>query len=83
MTDADVLAVYRQLAGHAGGDGTGTDTDGPDAGTWAAFGTADGSAFVSGTTDVAFIRLQTTGTPDTTTVAGVTLAVVATFAPAR
>jgi hypothetical protein len=82
MTDADVLAVYRQLT-LTGGDGTGADVGGPDAGTWAGFGTADGTAFVSGTTDLAYIRLQTTGTPLTTTVSGVALAVVATFVAAR
>ena len=70
MTHADLLAVYRQL------------TTSPDVGTVAAFGTADGSAFESGVTDVVYFRLQTTGTPVTTTVSGVTLAVVATFAPA-
>jgi hypothetical protein len=82
MTDADLLAVYRQLT-QAGGAGTGADTDGPDAFTFAGFGTADGTAFVSGTTDVAFFRVQGTGTANTTTVSGVALAVVAIFAPAR
>jgi hypothetical protein len=82
MTDADLLAVYRQLT-QAGGDGTGTDTNGPDAFTFAGFGTADGSAFVSGTTDVVFFRVQGTGTADTATVSGVALAVVAIFAPAK
>jgi len=70
MTDADLLAVYRQL------------TTSPDVGTFAGFGTADGSAFESGVTDVVYFRLQTTGTPNLTTVSGVTLAAVAVFAPA-
>ena len=81
MTHTDLLAVYRQLT-LAGGDGTGTDTGGPDAFSFAGFGTADGSACVSGTTDVVFFRVQGTGTPNLTEVSGVTLAVVATFAPA-
>jgi hypothetical protein len=82
MTDADLLAVYRQLT-QAAGDGSGTDTDGADAFTFAGFGTADGTAFVSGTTDVVFFRVQGTGTANTTTVSGVALAVVAIFAPAQ
>jgi len=81
MTHADLLAVQAQLT-LAGGDGTGTDQDGPDAFTIAGVGTADGSAFVSGVTDVTYLRIQGTGTPNTTTVSGVTLAVVAVFAPA-
>jgi hypothetical protein len=40
--DADILAIYRQLT-VAGGSGTGTDIDGPDAFTVAAFGTATGT----------------------------------------
>jgi hypothetical protein len=81
MTHDDLTAVYRQLT-LAGGDGTGTDKTGPDAFTFAGFGTADGSAFVSGTTDVVYFRVQGTGTPNLTEVSGVTLAVVATFTPA-
>ena len=82
MTDADLLAVYRQLP-VSGGDGTGSDVGGPDAFTVAGFGTADGTAFVSGTTDVVYFRIQgSNGTPNTTTVSGVTLAVVAHFKPA-
>ena len=37
-------------------------TGSDDAFTVAGFGTADGSAFVSGTTDVVFVALQGTGT---------------------
>lgn len=81
MVDADLLAVIRQLT-VAGGDRSGTDTNGPDAFTIAGFGTADGSAFVSGTTDAVYFRLQGTGTPNLTEVSGVTLALVAVFAPA-
>jgi hypothetical protein len=85
LTDATLLAVYRQLTAITGtivrDPVTGNVRTGPDAGTSAAFGTADGSPFVSGTTTVAFLRFQTTGTPKTDTVDGATLAVVATFAP--
>lgn len=82
MVDADLLAVYRQLT-QAGGDGSGNDQDGPDAFTFAGFGTADGSAFESGVTDAVYFRIQGTGTPNLTSVSGVTLAQVAVFAPAR
>jgi len=81
MTNAELKAARAQLT-LAGGNGTGSDVNGPDAFTVAAFGTADGTAFVSSTTDVVYFRLQGTGTPDTTTIGGVVLAVVAVFAPA-
>jgi hypothetical protein len=81
MTDAELTAARNQLT-IAGGDGTGTDQGGPDAFTVAAVGTADGTAFVSGTTDVVYFRLQGTGTPNTTTLGDTTFAVVAVFAPA-
>jgi hypothetical protein len=80
----DLLKAYAQLT-QTGGDGTGFDQDGPDAGTFAALGTVDGTPFASGTTTAVFVRLQTTGTPKTTdiTVSGgdVKFEVVATFAP--
>ena len=82
MTDADLTAVRNQLT-LAGGDGTGSDQTGPDAFTVAAVGTADGSAFVSGTTDAVYLRVQGTGTPNLTAVSGVTLATVAVFTPAK
>ena len=81
MSDADVTAVRNQLT-LAGGNRSGTDTDGPDAFTIAAVGTADGSAFEAGVTDVVYFRVQGTGTPKLDTVSGVTLAKVAEFAPA-
>lgn len=80
VTHAVLRAVLDQLT-LAAGSGNGSDTNGPDAFTINAIGTADGSAFVSGTTTVVFIKAQGTGTPNTTTVSGATLAVVATFAP--
>jgi hypothetical protein len=82
IVHADLAAVYAQLT-LSGGDGTGTDINGPDAFTLSAVGTADGSDFVSGTTDVVFFKAQGTGTPNLTSVSGVTLAVVATFAPLK
>ena len=85
MTDANVKAMYNAIT-LAGGDGTGTDTGGPDAFTVAGFGTADGTAFVSGTTDVVFFRVQGSGgTFNTTTAAagtGATVTVEAVFKPA-
>lgn len=79
----DVLkAVYAQLT-LAGGDGTGSDQNGPDAFTLSSIGTAAGSEFVSGTTTVVFMKAQGTGTPNTTTVDGATIAVVATFEPRK
>ena len=59
-----------------------------DAFTVAAVGTADGSAFVSGTTDVVFLRAQGTGTytDDASNAHGVTGAVTTTeaiFVPAK
>jgi hypothetical protein len=82
MTNDDLLAVIRQIS-LAGGSGSGSDTNGPDAFTVAALGTADGTAFESGVTDVVYFRVQGSGgTIDTTTVSGVTLAVVAHFKPA-
>ena len=82
MTDAELLAARSQLT-LAGGDGSGTDQGGPDAFTVAAIGTANGTAFVSGTTDVVYFRLQGTGTPNTTTLGDTTFAVVAVFTPAQ
>ena len=85
ITDAVLAAVRAQLT-QAGGSGVGGavgDQNGPDAFTIAAIGTQDGSAFVSGTTTVVFLRAQGTGTPNLTTVSGATLAQVAEFTPAQ
>lgn len=72
---SELLALTKAL-GNAGGDGTGTDQNGPDAFTIAAVGTATGLGFkdVSGAivTDdgidtavqVIFLRVQGTGTVD-------------------
>ena len=76
MTHAEVKTIIDAIT-QAGGDGTGTDTGGPDAFTVAAVGTAAGTAFVSGTTDAIFLALQGTGTytPDASDAHGVTGAV--------
>ncbi len=72
MTEAELVSNLKAL-GNAGGDGTGTDKDGPDAFTVVGISDFDG-------TDPAYIILQGTGTPAAAPVAGFTLAVVATFA---
>lgn len=64
ITNNELYAIYNALT-IAGGDGTGTDTNGPDAFTIAAVGTANGAAFVSGTTQVVYMRVQGTGTLST------------------
>ncbi len=84
MTNDNLYAIYQAIT-LSGGDGTGSDTNGPDAFTVAGFGTANGSAFVSGTTDVVYFRVQGTGTFNTTTAAagtGATVTVEAIFTPA-
>ena len=63
---SELLAVYRTLTLAAGTPGYATpDLDGPDAFTSAAVGTADGTPFVSGTTEVVFLRAQGTGSVST------------------
>lgn len=84
MTDANVTAIRNAIT-QSGGSAGALPADTGDAFTVAAIGTADGSAFVSGTTDVLFMRVQGTGTFDTTDAAagtGATVTVEATFAPA-
>ena len=55
MTDAEVNTIVK---GIEAGNVNATD----DAGTIVGMGTANGSAFQSGTTDVLFLHIQTTGT---------------------
>lgn len=85
MTDANVTA-YRNAITQAGGVAGALPASTGDAFTIAAIGTANGAAFVSGTTGVLFMRVQGTGTFDTTDaaagVASTTVAIVAVFAPA-
>jgi hypothetical protein len=62
----ELLAIYRALTLAAGTPGYATpDLDGPDAFTSAAVGTATGTPFVSGTTEVVFLRVQGTGSLST------------------
>ena len=85
MTDANVTSIRNAITQSGGVAGALPASTG-DAFTVAAIGTADGSAFVSGTTDVLFMRVQGTGTFDTTDAAagigGCTVTVEAIFAPA-
>ena len=80
LTHADLKAVLAQLT-LAGGSGNGSDTNGPDAFTVNAMGTANGAAFSSGVTTVVFFKVQGDGTPNIGAVSGVTLATVAVFKP--
>ena len=70
-TEANLVAVLKALE-QAGGDGTGTDTGGPDAFTVVAGSDFDG-------TDPIYVVLQGTGTPASAPVTGFTVAVVATL----
>lgn len=84
MTDANVTAIRNAIT-QSGGSAGALPANTGDAFTVAAIGTADGSAFESGATDVLFMRVQGTGTFDTTDAAagtGATVTVEATFAPA-
>lgn len=85
MTDANVTAIRNAIT-LAGGVGGSLPANTGDAFTVAAIGTADGSAFVSGTTDVIYMRVQGTGTFNTTDAAagtGATVTVEAVFTPAK
>ena len=85
MTDANVTAIRNAITQAGGVAGTLPASTG-DAFTVAAIGTADGTPFVSGVTDVIFMRVQGTGTFDTTDAAagigGATVTVEAVFQPA-
>jgi hypothetical protein len=84
MTDANVTAIRNAIT-QAGGVAGALPANTGDAFTVAALGTADGSAFETGVTDVIFMRVQGTGTFNTTDAAagtGATVTVEATFAPA-
>ena len=85
MTDANVTTIRNAIT-LAGGSAGALPANTGDAFTVAAIGTADGSAFVSGTTDVLYMRVQGTGTFDTTDAAagigGCTVTVEAVFTPA-
>lgn len=84
MTDANVTAIRNAIT-LAGGVAGVLPANTGDAFTVAAIGTADGSAFASGVTDVIFMRVQGTGTFNTTDAAastGATVTVEAIFTPA-
>jgi len=84
MTHDDLNAIYNAIT-QSGGVAGSLPADTGDAFTVAAVGTANGSAFVSGTTDVLYFRVQGTGTFNTTDAAagtGATVTVEAVFAPA-
>ena len=84
MTDANVTSIRNAIT-LAGGVAGALPSNTGDAFTVAAIGTANGAAFESGVTDVLYMRVQGTGTFDTTDAAagtGATVTVEATFAPA-
>jgi len=86
MTDAELNTIIKGIT-QAGGSGSGTDVNGEDAFTVAAVGTSNGAAFVSGTTDVVFLRVQGTGTltadgSDAYGVTGAVTTIEAIFTPA-
>ena len=85
MTDANVTTIRNAITQSGGVAGTLPASTG-DAFTVAAIGTAHGAAFQTGVTDVLFMRVQGTGTFDTTDAAagigGCTVTVEAVFAPA-
>ena len=78
ITNAELNTIVNYMTSAHGTAGTGDS-----AFTVAGVGTADGSAFVAGTTDVVYVALQGTGTitvgADYAGVTGATTAVVATF----
>jgi hypothetical protein len=81
LTHANLEEVAQYITTSHGVNGSGDS-----AFTIAGVGTADGSAFVSGTTDVVFLRLQGTGDFTDGTVEALTgtptIDIVAVFAPA-
>jgi allophanate hydrolase subunit 1 len=85
MTDANVTTIRNAIT-QAGGVAGVLPASTGDAFTVAAIGTATGVPFVSGTTDVLFMRVQGTGTFDTTDAAagigGCAVTVEAVFTPA-
>lgn len=83
LTDAELNTIINYMTTSHGSSGTGDS-----AFTVAGVGTATGAAFVSGTTDVVYLRLQGTGdyTVDASDAHGVTgaaTALVCVFAPAK
>jgi hypothetical protein len=84
MTNDNVTAIRNAITLPGGVAGT-LPADTGDAFTVAAIGTADGTAFVSGTTDVVYFRVQGNGTFNVTDAAAgtsATVSVEAVFTPA-
>jgi hypothetical protein len=84
LTDANLTSIRNAIT-QAGGVAGVLPADTGDAFTVAAIGTADGTAFVSGTTTTVFMRVQGTGTFNTTDAVagtGATVTVEAIFTPA-
>jgi excinuclease UvrABC ATPase subunit len=81
LTNADLDSVIGYLTTSHGVSGSGDS-----AFTVAGVGTADGSAFVSGTTDTVFLKIQGTGDVTVATadmgISGLTITVEAIFTPA-
>ena len=80
ITDTELNTIISAISSTGG--------SGADAFVVAAVGTADGSAFVSGTTDVVFLRAQGTGTytvdaSDAHGVTGAVTTIEAIFTPAK
>ena len=81
MTDANVSSIINAIT-QAGGSAGSLQSNQGDAFTVAGVGTANGAAFSSGVTDVLFLKVQGTGTFDTTDAAastGATVTVEAVF----
>ena len=82
LTDANLSSVIGYITTSHGSNGTGDS-----AFVVAAVGTADGSAFVSGTTDTVFLRVQGTGDLTVGTadmgISGLTVTIEAIFTPAK
>ena len=82
LTDATLGQVIAYLTTSHGSSGSGDS-----AFTVAAVGTADGSAFVSGTTDTVFLRVQGTGDVTVATadmaISGIAVSIEAIFTPAK
>ena len=82
LTDATLSSVIGYITTSHGSAGSGDS-----AFVVAAIGTADGSAFVSGTTDTVFLRVQGTGDLTVGTadmgISGVVVSIEAVFAPAK
>ena len=82
ITDANLNSIINYITTSHGSNGTGDS-----AFVVAALGTADGSAFVAGTTETVYLRIQGTGNLTVATadmeISGYTVAKIAEFAPLK